>query len=416
MRDPVTGHDDRDRALERLLPQVLGGVASTPCVDGETLAAWTEGALRSSEVARVEAHVADCARCQAMVGAFVRITPAPVVTESMWQRWRLNWLLPLATAAAAVALWAVIPSTSPGRQEGQVTLADARRDVPAPAATTPPPPAAEREAAPVAAPAIPTPSASLDRQPARRTEPEDPLRRRQLINEAAAPADALAKKKERDENAAAEAPRTLNETVSVGAAPAVVAPQTPGSQYARNDAPSEPAPAQLRIEQRKAVEERMAAAAPAAAPATPPAPAPSTAAAAGGRAAAADRATALKPESLSRVVAVAEIATPNAAVRWRITPGRLERTTTGGERWEPIALPDARPITAGAAPTVDVCWLVGRGGVVLVTTNGQRFTRVTFPEAVDLVAVRATDARTATVTIADGRTFRTTDGGANWTR
>ena len=109
MRDPVTGHDDRDRALERLLPQVLGGVASTPCVDGETLAAWTEGALRSSEVARVEAHVADCARCQAMVGAFVRITPAPVVTESMWQRWRLDWLLPLATAAAAVALWAVIP-------------------------------------------------------------------------------------------------------------------------------------------------------------------------------------------------------------------------------------------------------------------------------------------------------------------
>ena len=141
-------------------------------------------------------------------------------------------------------------------------------------------------------------------QPNPRTSCE---RRRLVQNEAAAPADALAKKKERDENAAAEAPGTLNETVSVGAAPAVLHRKRRVAADARNDAPSEPAPAQLRIEQRKAVEERMAAAAPAAAPATPPAPAPSTAAAAGGRAAAADRATALKPELLSRVVAVAEI-------------------------------------------------------------------------------------------------------------
>src|SRR5262245_16789940 len=127
MRDSVAAHDDRDRAIERLLPQVLGGTASTPCVDGETLAAWSEGTLRTSEAAAVEAHVADCARCQSMVGAFVRITPAPMGTESIWQRWRLGWLLPLATAAAALALWAVIPGTTV-RQQSDFTLADARRD------------------------------------------------------------------------------------------------------------------------------------------------------------------------------------------------------------------------------------------------------------------------------------------------
>ena len=39
-----------------------------------------------------------------------------------------------------------------------------------------------------------------------------------------------------------------------------------------------------------------------------------------------------------------------------------------------------------------------------------------FPEKVDLVAVQATDAKTATVTTSDGRRFSTTDGGATWSR
>jgi hypothetical protein len=40
--------------------------------------------------------------------------------------------------------------------------------------------------------------------------------------------------------------------------------------------------------------------------------------------------------------------------------------------------------------------------------------RVGFPEPIDLTAVRATDARTATVTTVDGRSFATTDGGGTW--
>ena len=39
-----------------------------------------------------------------------------------------------------------------------------------------------------------------------------------------------------------------------------------------------------------------------------------------------------------------------------------------------------------------------------------------FPEITDLSAVRATDARAASVTTADGRTFGTTDGGSTWIR
>ena len=408
----MADHDDRDRALERLLPQVLGGAASTPCVDGETLAAWSEGGLRSTDAARVEAHVADCARCQAMVGAFVRITPAAVAAKSPWQRWRLGWLLPLATAAAAVALWAVIPGTTV-RQESQVTLADARRDTPAPAASSAPspPPAAEREAAALAPP----------------PQFADQLQRRQATSDAAAAEDKLAKKKERDENAAAvEAPRPLNEAVAItGAAPAVDTAQTLASVRARNDAPSEPTPAQPLIEQRKAVEERVAVA-PQAAPvpaaparSTPPPPPASPAPTTGGRGAIADRAAASGRAAefgVTQSASAIEIPTPVASTRWRLAVSGVERTTNNGTTWVAVPGVDFMPVRAGSAPAVNVCWIVGSNGRVYLTTDGLRFTRLGFPEAVDLVAVRATDARTATVTTADGRTFRTTDGGANWTQ
>jgi len=41
---------------------------------------------------------------------------------------------------------------------------------------------------------------------------------------------------------------------------------------------------------------------------------------------------------------------------------------------------------------------------------------VAFPEVTDLSAIQATDARNASVSTADGRTFSTTDGGATWVR
>jgi hypothetical protein len=110
-----------------------------------------------------------------------------------------------------------------------------------------------------------------------------------------------------------------------------------------------------------------------------------------------------------------EIASPDPSVRWRIAPGgSVERTTNGGTAWETVATGVSAGLTAGAAPSATVCWLVGRGGTVLLSTNGRTWRRLPFPEMADLTAVQAPDAETATVTTADGRTFRTTDGGLTW--
>jgi hypothetical protein len=100
--------------------------------------------------------------------------------------------------------------------------------------------------------------------------------------------------------------------------------------------------------------------------------------------------------------------------RWRVLPsGSIERSLTGGASWEQVAIYAPGNITGGAAPSASVCWLIGRGGLVLLTIDS-RFERVSFPVTTDLVSIRATDARQATVTAADGRVFSTTDGGTSW--
>ena len=107
----------------------------------------------------------------------------------------------------------------------------------------------------------------------------------------------------------------------------------------------------------------------------------------------------------------------DASARWRVVDGRtVQRSLDAGATWaNQYSAEDGVMLTAGAAPTPTVCWLVGRAGVIVLTTDGRDWQRVKFPEPVDLTAVTSTDARTATVTTANGRRFLTTDGGRNWT-
>jgi photosystem II stability/assembly factor-like uncharacterized protein len=71
-------------------------------------------------------------------------------------------------------------------------------------------------------------------------------------------------------------------------------------------------------------------------------------------------------------------------------------------------------VTHGVSPSGTICWFIGKDGLVLVTTEGTIFARVDLPVRVDVASIVATDARSATVTTVDGRTFHTDDSGRNW--
>ena len=116
------------------------------CIDAETLAAWAEGGLPASEAAAVEMHLADCERCTAMLATFVRTTPEAPAVESLWRRWHLRWLVPVATAATVAALWVLVPRPETGGMatfsgapatESQTAANSADREAPQAAPTEP---------------------------------------------------------------------------------------------------------------------------------------------------------------------------------------------------------------------------------------------------------------------------------------
>lgn len=300
---------ERDQSVERLLRQSLKtprhAGATDSCLDAEALAAWVDGGLSGAALEMARSHVADCARCQSLVGALARTNAAVSQPEKerSARRW-LGWLVPLTAAAAAVALWVAVP------QQKRIAVAPAR-----PVADV------QEQAADAKAP---EPSA-LDR-------PQAP---------------AVAKDKQETQAATSKVER-----------------QAPAPEL-RKDA------AQLEA---GSLREQDAVSAPAAA-------APAAARAAEGTVTA-------------RSNVIAQACGARDALPTDITA----------------------QLTASAAPSESVCWVVGRGGVVMLTTDGRTWRRVAFPEITDLSAVRATDARTASVTTADGRMFSTSDGGVTWNR
>jgi hypothetical protein len=149
-----------------------------------------------------------------------------------------------------------------------------------------------------------------------------------------------------------------------------------------------------------------------AAPAQPAASPPAQAAASP-----ADELGTAKAASMARQrLGVREVASPDPSVQWRVGPaGFVQHSGDNGATWETLASEVTTDLLGAASPSPTVCWVVGRAGTVLLTTDGRRFQRLPFPASADLVSVRATDARSATVVGTDGRTFTTADGGATWT-
>ena len=112
----------------------------------------------------------------------------------------------------------------------------------------------------------------------------------------------------------------------------------------------------------------------------------------------------------------AAIISTNPRHRWLIAAdGVVLHSIDGGSTWETQQTGASVTLTAGASPSPSICWLVGPGGLVLLSTDSRSWLALPFQEKVDLVSVRATDDKTATVTAAGGRSFSTTDRGVTWT-
>ena len=262
------------------------------CLDAETLAAWMDGGLTGAALEDVRVHVADCERCQALVGAMGRTRAAIPVTEPerASRRW-LTWAVPLAAGAMALAVWVAIPEQHKP-------------------AVAPPPTAAP-----------------LDKQERAVTEPPPP----------AAPESRTAK------TAPAPSPKAQRSDDIV---------QLPPDTAITESIPP---------------------------PLAPPPP---------------ERSGAVAGQIAPRSEAVARDAIA--------TCGPTPPAGTSGQ------------LIASSAAAADVCWAVGRAGLVLRSIDGRTWQRVNFPEMTDLTAVRATDARTVSVSTGDGRTFSTTNGGQTW--
>jgi hypothetical protein len=381
---------ERDPSMDRLLRRALQpepGAAATPqCVDPETLAAWADGSLSGEALAHAEQHVADCARCQAMLAAMARTVPENTIPPR-WQVLTARWLVPFAAAAIVLAVWVSVdrqrPETAAVRSGPAAAAAEVR-------------PAPE----PINAPSLHSP----DSDPSD-TEPLAAYTGRQPISgtqekesrDSAAKSRVVAPK---EEAKPADPPGQYSDAL---ASPPPPAPPGPAPSPRPVSEPAKPAPT---LEMIQAI------------PTAPAAASPSVAARA-----------AVQPGA-------SDIISPEPAFRWRLlAPATIQRSTDGGVTWTTQAMRFAgqsllaqgrnvatanlaAPITltTGSAAAPDVCWIVGAGGVVLLSTDGTTWQRRPFPEPVNLTGVRAVDARTAIVTTEDGRQFSTADAGATWSK
>lgn len=365
-----------------------GRTAASPspeCLDAGTAAAWADDTLSHKERAAAEAHAADCARCQALIAALAKTAP-PVAARSWWPMPAMTWLVPLTAAAAALLVYVNVSYRARSVANDRVASAAI-----ATAAT------AQASAAPSAAA-----DATRERMPDKK--PVDQLAAAKAASGASTSAGARATdeplRRERPAERRDAEPRALGD--SKAAAPAqsnaVAAAEAPRAS------PAAPPPPP----------------APSAALAMPPPPTPERPAAATPSADAAQAFAARAPAPMRMMLKAQEpppIISSDPKIRWRIvTGGGVERSTDGGSTWQTQATGVAVTLTAGVSTSPTICWLVGPGGIVLLSTDGRSWQRAAFPEALDLTSIRASDDKTATVTAADGRAFRTTDGGRTWVR
>jgi hypothetical protein len=378
--DPTIERQLREALVARLAPEP-SEAAQNACLDPETFAAWADGELDARERAVVEAHAADCSRCQAMLAAMIRTTESGAEATPWWRLPALKWLAPLAAAATALVVWAIVPTRVQPRDR-VVTEAN----VPSREPVEPETDVQPRK------PVVPESSA----QPGRRDVPDASMQRHERAGvepgETHAPAPSLGRLSESQ----AQTPPPPADVKQPAFDKNEIPP--PAAKARSSPADSQAAPS-------------------AASPLDAATALPRNAGEAPRQAAPSKAAPELFARALPEKESIADIVSANPGSRWRILPsGAVERSTDGGSTWQTQQTGVSVTLTAGASPLPSVCWLVGPSGIVLLQTDGRSWHRIAFPEPADLMSVRAIDDKAATVTTVDGRMFSTANGGVTWTR
>lgn len=454
LKDADRNNEPLDAVLRRAMREPPG--AATPeCADAESIAAYFDGSIVAAERERLEAHFADCARCQTQLAAIARADEsaraASAASKAPWYR-RWQFAIPAFAAAAAVAVFIAIRRPGVEQSSSTEVVAMAKRE--APAANLSMPEEAPVPAAPIASPAL---SPSIPKQlamnepktlaPSRAEAKSAPRLHRMETGVEGPGARAPAP-------APVEAPAGAGRVVAIAPAAPFVAPGSatkPAASASSEVAMNQPqADAAQRAEARgyapQALSER---AVPGTAPmvtrggavgvsagapispslvgAAPPAPtvaSPSAGSAVGAVAVGAGSNAVMSGEAVpswtAQVMSAVEsgivrIATPEPNVWWIAGKGGLVQRRNPDSRIHVQHSGVTTDLTAGAAPSASVCWIVGRSGTIIRTTDGgEHWELITPPVTENIATVWASSANDATIATASGRRFATSDGGESW--
>jgi Photosynthesis system II assembly factor YCF48 len=449
--------DDRERSFENALASHLRADNSAPvsratCADAETLAAYHERSLAQEQMTSLQAHVADCERCQEILAqlratdeilAAVANTPPqatpdaahdathdarsavhvlPARTRALWR-----WVAPAGALAAALLVWVAVHEDNSVRVTPHVPSAAPKQSETA--KNLPASQPALRQAPSLDATSKPE-NAFSDALTASSTAPQSKIagtarQRPQSLLKEKDSANAEKKSSVRDDSRQLAA-----NPLSTNALPASdegLRSQTgaPRTEAAATEVTGVEAEAKAANVQRGTLTSRSPQVA-------PPPPAPSARTELSRPRAAAPVAGALQQEQqleatprfksnaemrLAKTVTEVTISAPGGLASWRVGPaGIIEFSSDAGKTWTVQPGGVIADLLAGSAPSDQVCWIVGRSGTIVRTTNGgAHWQRLRLPTQDDLRSVSAADAQHATVSSTNG-TYQTTDGGATWNK
>ena len=360
------------------------------------LAAYSDRSLATSERERLEAHFADCMRCQLMLADIARADESARIAKAASEvPWYRRWSVAIPALAAVAAVLVFIAIRRPANEEPQKDQLVAMAKNEAPHAES-----AEQEApasSPQAAPPAPAPAAAasvLAMNEARSAIVRREVRGMYLSKPAPATAPP----------AAPESP-----PASLASAPAASA----SNVIAMNEAKTESAARGEAMSAYSSQALHREAPAPGARAFTALA-AGAAAPSAGAQGSAAETSGATPATEVLMTGYVTWIIGQNGMVQRRDADGTTHIQHSGV----------STDLVAASAPSATVCWIVGRSGTIIRTTDGEHWELIRGPSTDNLKGVSASSARYATmstaryatITTAGGQSFATSDGGASWHR